>query len=77
MEAYFKGKKELFKGLTLHIDLNIGRYIEPKDMYDGYHFTPNSVGIYNPFSLLNVIPDRLSYNQGSRQGIQHIYSWLP
>ena len=45
MEAYFKGKKELFNGLAmeglekdwveypvLHIDLNIGRYIEPKDL---------------------------------------------
>ena len=45
MEAYFKGKKELFEGLAigelekdwveypvLHVDLNIGRYIKPKDL---------------------------------------------
>ena len=45
MEAYFKGKKELFKGLAmeqlekdwteypvLHLDLNSGRYMEPKDL---------------------------------------------
>ena len=45
MEAYFKGKKELFKGLemeslekdwaeypVLHLDLNSGRYMEPKDL---------------------------------------------
>ena len=25
-----------------------------KEYYDGYHFTHNSIGIYNPFSLLNV-----------------------
>ena len=25
-----------------------------KKMYDGYHFCPNSEGIYNPFSLLNA-----------------------
>lgn len=25
-----------------------------KENYDGYHFTHNSVGIYNPFSLLNT-----------------------
>jgi len=25
-----------------------------KDMYDGYHFCPDSPGIYNPFSLLNT-----------------------
>ena len=45
MEAYFNGKKELFKGLAieelekdwieypvLHLDLNSGRYMEPKDL---------------------------------------------
>lgn len=45
MEAYFKGKKELFEGLAmeglekdwveypvLHLDLNSGRYMEPKDL---------------------------------------------
>ena len=26
-----------------------------KKTYDGYHFTSNSVGIYNPFSLLNAL----------------------
>ena len=25
-----------------------------KEYYDGYHFAPNSIGIYNPFSLLNT-----------------------
>ena len=24
-------------------------------MYDGYHFRPNCIGIYNPFSLLNAL----------------------
>ncbi len=33
-------------------------YLKLKDMYDGYHFTPNSVGVYNPFSLLNAFSDR-------------------
>ena len=27
---------------------------ELKKCYDGYHFTANSIGIYNPFSLLNT-----------------------
>lgn len=27
---------------------------ELKECYDGYHFTENSIGIYNPFSLLNT-----------------------
>ena len=33
-------------------------YRKLKDMYDGYHFTPNSVGVYNPYSLLNAFSDR-------------------
>ena len=30
-------------------------YDRLKEMYDGYHFRPNSIGIYNPFSLLNAL----------------------
>lgn len=26
-----------------------------KDRYDGYHFVENSIGMYNPFSLLNTL----------------------
>ena len=26
-----------------------------KELYDGYHFTPNSEGIYNPFSILRAM----------------------
>lgn len=33
-------------------------YLKLKDMYDGYHFTHNSVGVYNPFSLLNAFSDK-------------------
>lgn len=29
-----------------------------KESYDGYHFVENSVGIYNPFSLLNTFAKR-------------------
>ena len=29
-----------------------------RKMYDGYHFSPNSEDIYNPFSLLNALNDR-------------------
>lgn len=28
------------------------------DMYDGYHFSKKSEGVYNPFSLLNALQDR-------------------
>lgn len=27
---------------------------ELKERYDGYHFTENSIGLYNPFSILNT-----------------------
>jgi hypothetical protein len=30
-------------------------YARLKDMYDGYHFRPGSIGVYNPFSLLNTL----------------------
>ena len=33
-------------------------YLKLRDMYDGYHFTHNSAGIYNPFSLLNAFSDK-------------------
>lgn len=29
-----------------------------RECYDGYHFTHNAVGMYNPFSLLNVFKNR-------------------
>ena len=29
-------------------------YFKLKDIYDGYHFSEESVGMYNPFSLLNT-----------------------
>ncbi|MCD8297216.1 MAG: ATP-binding protein, partial [Prevotella sp.] len=28
-----------------------------KEKYDGYHFAPNTAGMYNPFSLLNALED--------------------
>lgn len=31
---------------------------ELKKMYDGYHFSRNSVGVYNPYSLLNAFTMR-------------------
>ena len=30
-------------------------YVKLKENYDGYHFHENSLGIYNPFSLLNAL----------------------
>ena len=33
-------------------------YGKLKDMYDGYHFSEESVGMYNPFSLLNTFSSR-------------------
>ena len=33
-------------------------YERLKDMYDGYHFTSKSPGMYNPFSLLNAFSNK-------------------
>ncbi len=30
-----------------------------REQYDGYHFYPNTIGIYNPFSLLNTFQDQV------------------
>ena len=32
----------------------VGCYAKLKSMYDGYHFSENAAGVYNPFSLLNT-----------------------
>ena len=42
---------ELAETNNLSIDECYGKL---KDMYDGYHFSEESVGMYNPFSLLNT-----------------------
>src|SRR5574344_99660 len=36
-------------------------YARLKEQYDGYHFETNTVGIYNPFSLLNTL-DRMKFS---------------
>jgi len=33
-------------------------YSRLKQMYDGYHFCKNGIGIYNPFSLLNALDSK-------------------
>ena len=33
-------------------------YAKMKKNYDGYHFSANSIGMYNPFSMLNTLANR-------------------
>jgi hypothetical protein len=33
-------------------------YLKLKEMYDGYHFEVNTIGIYNPFSILNALKNQ-------------------
>jgi len=33
-------------------------YVKLKSMYDGYHFCEDSIGVYNPFSLLNTFQNK-------------------
>ena len=37
-------------------------YIELKRRYDGYHFSEDSVGMYNPFSILNTLLKKVYRN---------------
>ena len=46
---------ELAEANNLSIDECYGKL---KDMYDGYHFSEESVGMYNPFSLLSTFRSR-------------------
>ena len=52
LHKYFdESVAELAEANNLSID---ECYEKLKDMYDGYHFSEESVGMYNPFSLLNT-----------------------
>ncbi len=53
LHTYFDDSiQKLAKKNSMTIDET---YAELKKLYDGYHFAPNSVGMYNPFSLLNTL----------------------
>lgn len=43
-------------------------YAKLKRYYDGYHFCENTVGVYNPFSLLNTLNHRLFRNYWAETG---------
>ena len=52
LKKYFK---ESVKELAEANDISVKAcYAKLAQMYDGYHFRQNSVGIYNPFSVLNT-----------------------
>lgn len=42
--------------------------------YNGYHFTENAIGMYNPFSLLNTFAKKDSAATGLKQGLR--LTWL-
>lgn len=58
------------KEIREHLDEQVGQmaeansltkeecYAQLKENYDGYHFNEESVGVYNPFSLLNALSDQ-------------------
>ena len=50
---------------------------ELKECYDGYHFTHNSIGMYNPFSLLNAFNydlERMTHEETDAQVLNSIDS---
>ncbi len=48
-----------------------------KEQYDGYHFARNTVGMYNPFSLLNVLSDNMFSDYWFQTGTPtSLLNWL-
>ena len=50
LHSYFDHSMDLFA--EKNHQTKDAAYIEFRQRYDGYHFAPNTVGIYNPFSVL-------------------------
>ena len=47
--------RECYDGYHFKIGITYDKLCEDlRECYDGYHFTHNSIGMYNPFSLLNA-----------------------
>ena len=60
LKKYFaESVKELAKANELSVEKC---YEQLAEMYDGYHFCEDSVGVYNPFSLLNTF-DSLKFKE--------------
>lgn len=56
LESHFKPEVE---AMAERNGLSYSECIEKlRKMYDGYHFFQNSVGMYNPFSLINALTDK-------------------
>ncbi|MCD8302843.1 MAG: ATP-binding protein, partial [Prevotellaceae bacterium] len=56
LHAYFEGPiKELAAANGMTYEQACAKM---KEQYDGYHFAPDTAGMYNPFSLLNALCDR-------------------
>lgn len=59
IHKYFEGSvRELADANGMTYDETLAKL---REQYDGYHFKRNSVGIYNPFSLLNTFA-KMEYN---------------
>lgn len=51
--------KKGIEAMAEHNGLTVEKTIENlKDHYDGYHFTPNSPDIFNPYSIINALDDQ-------------------
>ncbi|MCD8296786.1 MAG: AAA family ATPase, partial [Prevotella sp.] len=56
LHTYFDDSiKELAKNNSMTFE---DACAELEKLYDGYHFAPNSAGMYNPFSLLNTLESK-------------------
>lgn len=66
LHSYFN---ESVVNLAEENDLSVDEcYAKLKQRYDGYHFSKNAEGVYNPFSLLNAFEDKEFSNYWFRSG---------
>lgn len=56
LEDYFKGSiEELAQANRMTYNQALAKL---QTQYDGYHFSANSLGVYNPYSIINALDDR-------------------
>ena len=61
--------KDGIEAMAAHNSLTFNETVEKlKEHYDGYHFTPNSPDIFNPYSIINALDDRDFNSYGFTSG---------
>ena len=76
-EELFSQMKPEIQALADKQNLSYGQACEAlKSQYDGYHFSSNSPDVYNPFSLINALSDKILANYWFSTGTPTILTKL-